>query len=87
MNQNPLRDEEMIRNLILLKENDPDGFADLFVSIIKQYPDLAEQDDAPIESKVKALSRILENQEAREKYEDCAFIVQLQKKIEDGGKD
>lgn len=81
---NPIRDEALLKELILLKQKDPDAFADMVLGIIKRFPELAVQDEHPLDEKLKALNLLLQNHEGREKYEDCAFIVDIKKKIEDG---
>lgn len=84
---NPLRDDEIIRGLLSLREKDPDAFMKMAVSLLRSYPDVVQEDEAPTEEKTRALSRMLSYLENIESYEDCAFILELKKKLEDGGKE
>lgn len=87
MSEDPLRDDEIIRNMLELRERDPDAFADLFLEIIRNYPEVAIEDAAPAEEKLAAIDRILKHYELKESYEECAFLFTIRKKIEDAKKD
>jgi protein-arginine kinase activator protein McsA len=50
---------------------------------LKTFPDLAVEDKQPLADKIKALKILMKFFEEREDYEDCAFIRDLQKNIED----
>lgn len=78
-----LNDPEFIAQLERLKEQDLEGFMNLVIEALRTFPDLAVEDEAAIEKKTTALRVLREHFERREGYEDCAFIRDLQKKIED----
>lgn len=76
-------DPEFIALIEEIKRTDPDKFMDLVLNSLKTFPDYAVEDNVPIETKVNALEIVLKHFETREDYEDCAFIRDLQKRIED----
>ncbi len=69
--------------MLQLREKDPDGFMNLVLNSLKKYPELAVEDRAPAENKLRALKAMLEHFENIEDYEDCAFIRDLTKQIKD----
>lgn len=69
--------------MMLLRERDPDGFMKLVLGSLKKYPELAVEDHAPAENKLRALKSMLEHFEQVEDYEDCAFLRDLTKQIKD----
>ena len=79
--ENPLYDKELLQAMMLLREKDPDGFMQLVLSSLKKFPELAVEDRAPAENKLRALKAMLEHFESIEDYEDCAFIRDLTKQI------
>jgi len=81
---NPLRDDALLKYMTELRAKDPTAFMDMVLSALKNHPDLAVSDIAPAEHKIRALTRMLKHFEGLENYEDCAFILDLKKKIEDG---
>jgi tellurite resistance protein len=87
MKENPLYDKELLQAMLLMREHDPAGFMQMVLTAIKNHPDLAVSDVAPAENKVRALERMLKHFEEIENYEDCEFIFNLKKKIEDGSKE
>lgn len=76
-------DPEFIALIEEIKRTDPDKFMDLVLNSLKTFPDYAVEDNVPMETKVNALEIVLKHFETREDYEDCAFIRDLQKRIED----
>jgi hypothetical protein len=80
---NPLYDKELLQAMLQLREKDPDGFMNLVLNSLKKYPELAVEDRAPAENKLRALKAMLEHFENIEDYEDCAFIRDLTKQIKD----
>lgn len=78
-----LNDPEFLDRLERLKLQDIDSFMDLVLEAMRTFPDLAVEDDVSIEKKRAALSMMRQHFEKREGYESCAFIRDLQKKIED----
>lgn len=87
MNDDPLRNDEAIRKMLELRDQDPDAFADLFFEMLHQYPEIAIADYAPTEDKLSAIDRILKHYESKEVYEKCAFLFEIKKKIKDAKKD
>ncbi len=81
-----LSDEEFIEQLKKIKETDHDKFMNIVLFSLKSHPEFAVEDDAETEDKVSALGKVLKHFEEKEDYEDCAFILALQKKIEDAEK-
>jgi hypothetical protein len=77
------RDEEFLSSLLQIREQDPALFMQLVLESLKRFPDLAIEDDQPNQQKISALKTMLRHFEKEENYEDCAFIRDLQKKIED----
>ena len=76
-------DPEFIALIEEIKSQAPDKFMDLVLNALKTFPDYAVEDNVPIETKANALAIVLKHFEEREDYEDCAFIRDLQKRIED----
>lgn len=81
-----LDEEEFVKHLIDLRTNDYDTFIQLVMNSLKTFPEFAVEDDAPAEVKKAALRVILNHLEEKEEYEDCAFVRDLQKKIDDAEK-
>ena len=79
-------DQEFIERLEQLKENDLDTFMKLVLLSLKTHPEFAVEDDTPTEDKIKAMKIVLKHFEEREDYEDCAFLLEIQKRIEDAEK-
>lgn len=79
-------DPEFIAILEEFKDKDLDTFMELVLFSLKTHPEFAVEDDTPAEDKVKAMKIVLKHFEEREDYEDCAFLLDLQKKIEDAEK-
>jgi hypothetical protein len=77
-------DAELVRRLNEMHDENPDDFFDYILGLLKIDEEVAITDRAPVEKKLKALNNLLKNLEGREKYEDCGWIVDLIKKIEDG---
>jgi len=84
MKDNPLRDNKLIATLIKLKREDQEAFMNLIISTLKAHPEVAIDDAADPDFKLKALETLLVWLESKEEYEDCAFIFDLKKKIGDG---
>lgn len=84
---NIFRDHALMEELIKLKQENPDAFADLILSMLQTHHELAIRDEAPPKDKLAALDLLLKNQEERENYESCGFIVHLKERIIDADKD
>jgi hypothetical protein len=76
-------DPEFIALIEEIKNKAPDKFMELVLTALKAFPDYAVEDNVPMETKASALAIVLKHFEEREDYEDCAFIRDLQKRIED----
>jgi hypothetical protein len=76
-------DAEFIALIDEIKKKDINLFMDLVLDALKTFSDYAVEDDVPIENKRAALKEVIKHFEKREDYEDCAFIRDLQKRIED----
>ena len=83
---NAFDDQEFIAKLEELKERDIDQFMSLVLLSLKTHPDFAVEDDVPVDHKVEAMKKVLKHFEEKEDYEDCAFLRDLQKRIEDAEK-
>jgi hypothetical protein len=81
--KNPLYDEELLRQMLLLKEKDPNAFMDLVYSSLKSFPDAALEDEASIDKKIKAITKMMAHYEGTEMYEKCSFLLGLMNKIKD----
>ena len=79
-------DPEFIAMLEELKTKDIDTFMSLVLLSLKTHPEFAVEDDTPTEDKIKAMGIVLKHFEEREDYEDCAFLLDIQKRIEDAEK-
>lgn len=79
-------DQEFIARLEELKKKDIDEFMRLVLFSLKTHPDTAVEDDVPVDHKVEAMKKVLKHFEEKEDYEDCAFLRDLQKRIEDAEK-
>jgi hypothetical protein len=77
------QDEEFLASLLEIRERDPSLFMQLVLESLKRFPDLAVEDGHQVSQKISALKTMLRHFESEEKYEDCAFIRDLQKRIED----
>jgi hypothetical protein len=84
---NPLNEKRFIDELLALRKQDPAAFAEMVLSALKNHPDLAVSDSAPAAKKSQAISQLIEHFVGLEKYEDCAFLLDLKKKIEDEKED
>jgi hypothetical protein len=83
---NELRDDELLGRMIELREKDVDGFMQLVLTSLKAFPETAVDDVHPVDDKLGALKILLRYFEEKEDYEDCAFLRDLSKLIEDAEK-
>ena len=81
-----INDREFIAMLEEMKDRDMNAFMDMVLLSLKTDPDFAVEDDTPTVHKISAMKKVLKHFEEREEYEDCAFLLDLQKKIEDAEK-
>lgn len=69
-----------------MRAKDPEGFMNMVLSALKNNPEYAVEDAAPLEAKLRALESLMQHYEGLENYEDCAFIRDLKEKINNGSK-
>ena len=81
-----LNDREFIAMLEEMKDKDMNAFMDMVLLSLKTDPEFAVEDDTPAVHKIGAMKKVIKHFEERENYEDCAFLLQLQKRIEDAEK-
>lgn len=81
MQNNPLYDEAILAELLKMQEENPDGFMDLVMNVIKQHPDIVVEDDSDPNKKLMALTKIREHYVEKEEYENCVLIRDLEQKI------
>lgn len=81
--KNPLYDEELLKQLHLLKDEDPHAFMDLVYTSLKSFPDAALEDEASIDNKIKAITKMMVHYEGTEMYEKCSFLLGLMNNIKD----
>lgn len=81
MQNNPLYDEAILAELLKMQEENPDGFMDLVMKVIKQNPDIVVEDDSDPNKKLMALTKIREHYVEKEEYENCVLIRDLEQKI------
>jgi hypothetical protein len=79
-------DREFIAMLEEMKDKDMNAFMDMILLSLKTDPEFAVEDDTPTVHKIGAMKKVIKHFEERENYEDCAFLLQLQKRIEDAEK-
>ncbi len=79
--QENLNSDDLLRKLEALKREDVEAFYNVVFNSLFKFPDDAIQDPAPKESKMKALSSVLNFFEEREEYEKCGFIKSLMDEI------
>jgi hypothetical protein len=77
-----LYSEELEEALGHLKKTDIKGFIDLIIGVLRSNPEEAVNDGAPAAHKIRALNSIQEYLIDAERYEDCSFIKDLIKKID-----
>lgn len=77
------QDKKFVETLLSLRTRDMDSFMRLVLLSLKEFPDLAMEDDQPKEQKLSALSTMLSYFEQNEEYEECSFIKQLYDAIAD----
>ena len=73
--------EEFIKYLNKIKEENPDKFMDMVLDILKKDESYAFEDGSPVEKKQTALSTMIKRYEELERYEDCAFLNRLKARL------
>ena len=73
--------DEFIKHLNKIKEEDPDRFMDMVLDILKKDESYAFEDGSPLEKKQTALSTMIKRYEEMERYEDCAFLNNIKVRL------
>jgi hypothetical protein len=73
--------DEFIKHLNKIKEEDPDRFMDMVLNILKKDESYAFEDGSPLEKKQTALSTMIKRYEELERFEDCAFLNRIKKRL------
>ena len=73
--------DEFIKHLNKIKEEDPDRFMDMVLDILKKDESYAFEDGSPLEKKQTALSTMIKRYEELERFEDCAFLNKIKKRL------
>jgi hypothetical protein len=76
-----LDDEKFIKRLNQIKEEDPDRFMDMVLNILRKDESFAFMDKAPLAQKQTALSKMITRYEELQRYEDCAFLNGIKKRL------
>ena len=75
---NQLTDAEYLSRL---KQKDPDAFAEHILELLKKDPKYAIDDMTDFTKKLKAINKLRIHFEKRERFEDCAFLMDLKQRI------
>lgn len=73
--------KELISALIELKNKDVEGFTNLMLEVLRFDPAQVIADSSPSFKKTGALNKMMEYLETTERYEDCSFVRDLIKRI------
>jgi hypothetical protein len=79
--RNDLNSREFLQQLAKMKAEDPDLFMDMVLEALRSDENYAFNDESPVENKVSALSTMIRRYEALERYEDCAFLNSIKKRL------
>jgi hypothetical protein len=79
--ENNFNNDEFIKHLNKIKEEDPDRFMDMVLDILKKDESYAFEDGSPLEKKQTALSTMIKRYEELERYEDCAFLNRIKGRL------
>jgi hypothetical protein len=78
-----LYSKELADALKELRNADVEGFTNLILGVLRFDPDQAVDDNAPSSKKISALNKMIDYLETTERYEDCAFIRDIVKRIDE----
>lgn len=70
-------DYDLLKKMEALKAEDIDAFYNVVFNNLLKFPDAAISDYYPPETRIKALSELLEYFEQLEEYEKCVYIKAL----------
>ena len=76
------QDEDFFKEILRIKNEEPEKFMDMVLDILKDDLEYALKDDSPKENKIIALKNMQKHYENAERYEDCAFISKILKDLE-----
>ena len=76
-----LYSKELVSELSKLKNKDVAAFTNLILGVLRFDPDQVISDESPSSKKTSALNRMMEYLEGTERYEDCSFVRDLIKRI------
>ncbi len=79
--QSNFDNEKFINHLMKLKQEDPDKFMDMVLEVLRKDESYAFSDDSPVDNKLNALSTMIKRYEELERYEDCAFLNNIRKRL------
>ena len=79
-----MHDPNLLAKLEELKNRDIDAFSNLIFKALLANEEAAIRDNAPTEKKLKALNSLMQYFESIEKFEECAFLRDLIKRVENG---
>ena len=72
--ENPLDDERLKADLYAMSEENPERFMTEILQVLKRFPQFIFTDNAPVENKIAALTRMLKHYEKTEEFEECQFL-------------
>lgn len=81
---NGMHDPNLLAKLEELKNRDLDAFSDLIFKALLANEEAAVRDNAPTEKKLRALNNLMQYFESIEKFEECAFLRDLIKRVKNG---
>ncbi len=81
MENKGLNDQEFIKKLTEVRDQNPDLFMDMVLEALRSDENYAFADEAPVEHKLNALSKMIKRYEELERYEDCAFLNNIKTRL------
>lgn len=76
-------DEEFLAELLRLKEKEPDKLMKLVMEAIRENPESVIAEQSEVSKKKKALTKLRNYFEEQEEYENCALLLELEKKVDE----
>lgn len=74
-------DPNLVKELIKMRDEDPDAFMRTVLKALKHHEETALLDTAETGAKLKALDRLIDHFSELEEYEECLFLTNLKRKI------
>lgn len=78
-----INDQELLKRMLALQDQDPDSFYDLIYGAIIEDPGLYISEGSIPEKKIQALDKMIQHYLEREEYERCGLLHELKNKIKD----